>query len=275
MAVDVPGGILKQSDVRETITNTEETGVLFNLDFSRFENKKIVSKNINGLFVAPDGVNIYIVYDQAGASTVAQWTFGTKWDITTITENGTLDVDSEDTLMTSVFFKHDGTKMFLTGQTGSNIYEYDLSTPWLVTSAILGNTKAIGAACAGLYFREDGKRFFHGQSTGTDLKTFNMTTPWDTSTAEQVVNDGVQISLDHWFSKDGLRLFMVNNDEIVDVYPLTQPFIPASKGTVANFTMAPKKDIRGITLSPNGSIMYVGNDDEDSIQQFTIKRGWR
>ena len=86
MAVEVPGGILSQSDVRETVTNTEETGVLFNLAYGRFKNLYDTNKGIEGLYVSQDGLHMYITYDEAGASTIGEWTFGTRWDITTITE---------------------------------------------------------------------------------------------------------------------------------------------------------------------------------------------
>ena len=279
MAINVQGGILEQTDVRETITNTEETGVLFNLDYSRYIGVGATAKAITGLHVSPDGWNIYIVYDNAGASTVAQWTFGTRWDISTITETNTKDVDAQDTDMLSVFFKPDGLMMFLTGGTNDKIYSYTLTTAWDISTATSTANKTLTGTTSpsALYWRGDGKQFFYGNTAGTHIFNWVLTTAWDISTGAQLTSDltGGAAIRDVHFSKDGLKVFTVDNDEFIDVYTLTKPFLVSSKGTVAVTTIVPIKNLRGITFNTNGSLMYVGANDGGEIYQYALKRGWK
>ncbi len=278
MAIDVPGGILKQSDVRETITNTEETGVLFNLAFNRFEGLHDTSQGITGCHISPDGINIYILYDDAGTKKVGQWTFGTKYDITTITETRTLNIDAVDTEMTSLFFKPDGLMMFTVGTTSDKVYAFVLTTAWDISTAtptdsftFAGNMQPVG-----LYFREDGRRMFHGTFNSATVFWYDLSTPWDVTTSVKIGDEAVNgIIYDIYFSRDGLTFIMVGNDEFIDTYTLTAPFNPSTKGAVTTHTIGPTKNLRGITFKTNGSIMYVGAADGQELLQYLIKRGWR
>ena len=282
MAINVQGGILEQTDVRETITNTEETGVLFNLNFARYVAQINTAKNITGLHVSPTGLKLYITYDEAGASTVAEWTMATKWDITTATETNTKDVDAQNQQMEGVALSIDGTKMYLCGNFGagvSRIYEYDLGTAWDISTAVYNAVSLVRGdfECSGIYFREDGKQMFHGSANNTHIYNVVLTTAWSLATAVQITADltGGTNTDDVYFSRDGLKVFTVNNDEFVDVYTLTIPFLVSSKGTVTAHKIVPIKDLHGIAFNTAGSLMYTGAFDGGVIIQYALKRGWK
>ena len=167
MALNVKGGLFSQSDVRETVTNTEETSVLFNLDFARFEGSIDIA-DIAGIFINPEGTELYTASD---ADDVKQYTMSTRFDITTATLTNTLDVSAKETTLQGVSFKPDGTKMYTIGSFGDSIDEYDLSVPWDLSTALYLQEFDISGEeteSEGFYFREDGKQCYVIGTSGTD-----------------------------------------------------------------------------------------------------------
>ena len=160
MAVDVPGGILKQSDVRETITNTEETNVGWDLDFARYE-RKFTSSGAFGLYISPDGKNMYTT--NGGGSLIYQYLLSGAWDLSTISFVRSLDITAKETAVYTVFFRPDGFKMYTLGNTGKSVDEYDLTTAWDISSATYLQEFDISGkdtAPRSLFMREDGNTGF-------------------------------------------------------------------------------------------------------------------
>ena len=59
----------------------------------------------------------------------------TPYDVSTGTYVQNFSVSAQDTVPNGVEFKPDGTKFYIVGDTGNDINEYDLSTPWDISTA--------------------------------------------------------------------------------------------------------------------------------------------
>lgn len=272
MAVDVPGGILKQTDVRETITNTEEDDVRFNLDFARFDNKIEPLAGQRGLYISPDGLNIYVcnVNDD-----VVQYTMSTRFDITTATITNTLDVSAKETDLYGVFFKPDGTKMYTLGDAGDSVDEYDLSTTWDISTAVYLQEFATVVNPRGLYFREDGKQMYITGATGT-IQSKHLSTPWDVSTAVNLDSVAFAGPKGIYISRDGFTLFMPDAVGNVTIWKMTAPFKISTAAADSIFDIFPPLSANYIVFNPSGSRMYCSlNAANTTIHGYSIKRGWR
>jgi len=126
-------------------------------------------KNVSGqvsnpvdIFFKPDGTKMYIVGNLAAA--VYQYSLSTAWDVSTATyESKFKSVSDEDIYPYGVFFKPDGTKMYIAGDENNKIYQYSLSTDWDVSTASYdSNFKSIGEDSNPLdvFFRSDGMRMY-------------------------------------------------------------------------------------------------------------------
>jgi hypothetical protein len=85
-----------------------------------------------GITFKPDGTKMYIT----GSATdfVYEYDLGTAWDITTASYNSvSFSVASEDATPQGIFFKDSGTKMYMLGATGDNIYQYSTGTDTTLT----------------------------------------------------------------------------------------------------------------------------------------------
>lgn len=66
---------------------------------------------------------------------IHQYSLSTAWDVTTSTFEKSFDISTYDTRPNGIFFKPDGTKMYLTGWTYENIFQYTLTTAWDISSS--------------------------------------------------------------------------------------------------------------------------------------------
>ena len=80
-----------------------------------------------------DGTKMYIVGETE--DTVAQYALTTGFDVSTASFTQSFDISGQETEAESITFNPDGTKMFVTGDTGNDINEYTLSTGFDVSTA--------------------------------------------------------------------------------------------------------------------------------------------
>lgn len=272
--------LFTQTDVRETVTNETPSSVLFDLDYARLNQSTTCGEVMEGIHFSPSGLKNYTSYITSGtgtASTIEEFDLSERWNVDTMVTNQTLDVDAKDNDIRGVIFKPDGLEMYFVGAENDMIYQYTLSTAWDISSATYTREKAAGTDPASIYFREDGKQVFVGFSVGNNIITSILTTPWDISTMSTVSTDDVgTVARGISFNKAGTKLFVTLNTGAVNMFELTKPFTISSQGTVnTDFTIFPDGNITEIYFRPNGSILYCTTSDLKTIQQYSIRRGWR
>ncbi len=84
-----------------------------------------------------------------------------------------------------MYFKPDGTKVWVGGFVQDTIYEYDLGTAWDLSTISYGRSKAFSTSSqsVGFFFKPDGTRAYIAHSNGA-VYQLNMNTPWNISTAQ-------------------------------------------------------------------------------------------
>jgi DNA-binding beta-propeller fold protein YncE len=151
-----------------------------------------------GLFFKPDGTKMYITGGGAlGPKGVIEYSLSTAWNISTASYVRNFSVSSQDTGPESLFFKPDGTKMYVIGSTSGTVYQYstavntqtlDLSTgntfsltPSGAVTLLFTNPPASGVACAfTLEVNNNGSAITWPAS----VKWHKATTPTSSSTKE-------------------------------------------------------------------------------------------
>ena len=159
-----------------------------------------------GLFFSPNGENMFFV--GAANDNVYHYTLSTGWDLSsTITYVGSFDVSSQDATPTGLTFGDSGTKMYVVGRGNDNIYQYNLSSAYTITSGVgIAHTLNIGASSIivpngfgnphGISISSDGTKIWI-VGTGEDrISQINLSTAYDLSTASYS-NDLVGIG---WYS---------------------------------------------------------------------------
>ena len=140
-----------------------------------------------GLAFSADGTKFYMC--DLGADRVYQYGMTTAWDVSTASSSGkSVLVSGQDGLPRDVFFKPDGTTMYLTGDINNTIYQYTLSTPWdISTASYASKSKSVNAETSGttggVYLSPDGDKMWTGFNTTDTVYQYTLSTPWDISTA--------------------------------------------------------------------------------------------
>lgn len=137
------------------------------------------------LFFKEDGTVLYILGNTTDL--VRQFTLPTAWNLTGAIASGTFNVTTQDGDPSGIYFREDGLKMYIAGNTTPDkVLEYDLSTAWNITTASFLQSFSVSGqetGISGLDFSDDGARMYVLGTTGDDITEYRLSTPWDISTA--------------------------------------------------------------------------------------------
>ena len=95
-------------------------------------------------------------------------------------------VYAQETVPTGIAFNSDGTKMFITGNTGDDVNEYTLSTGFDVSTATYSQNFSVSAQDTipnGIDFNTDGTKMFISGSAGDSVYEYTLSTGFNVSTA--------------------------------------------------------------------------------------------
>ena len=171
--------------------------------------------NIQAVIFNDDGTKMYL--PNASTNTLYQYSLSTPWDISTTSyDTKSLDASTQESQLRKAFFKPDGTKVFLTGSIGDAVYEYDLSTPWDISTSTYVATFSVSSqetSPSSLFFNPDGTKMFLGGVVTDSIYQYSLSTPWDISTASY---DSVSFSFASqdtlptgvFFKPDGSKMYM-------------------------------------------------------------------
>ena len=177
-----------------------------------------------------DGAKMFVI--GLVGNDVNEYELSTPFDASTRTFVDATSISSQETFPTGIAFSSDGTKMFVVGDTGDDVNEYELSTPFDASTRTFVDATQISeqeTGPTGIAFSSDGAKMFVIGRTGDDVNEYALSTPFDASTASFV--DATQISEQETnprgiaFSSDGTKMFVVGNTgEDVNEYNLSTPF---------------------------------------------------
>ncbi|MDB4416863.1 beta-propeller fold lactonase family protein [bacterium] len=134
----------------------------------------------------PDGTILFVVGKTSDA--VYQYTLSTAFDLSTASYSSkSTSVASQEVDPTGIFFKPDGTKMYVIGFNTDAVYQYTLSTAWDVSTASYDSVSFSVASqettSQQVIFTSNGSiMLIIGQGQDT-IYQYSLSTPWDISTA--------------------------------------------------------------------------------------------
>ena len=232
-----------------------------------------------GLFFKPDGSKMYII--GSTGDDVNEYNLITPWDVSTASATADFSVIQQENNPQGLFFKPDGLKMYVIGVTGDDVNEYDLSVPWLISSASYIQTFSVAAqetAPTGLFFKPDGLKMYVIGQTGDDVNEYDLSTAWDVSTAAYIGSFWVlgrsTNPSDMFFSPDGNTLYVIANNVIVS-YPVPTAWNINSIIRPDYFQVAAQEAVpQGLFFDPDGLKMYVTGNAGDDVNEYNLSIAW-
>ena len=240
-------------------------------------------------FFSPDGTKMYIL-DFIGDD-VTEYNLSTAWDISSASYVQDFSVATQENQPLGMFFKPDGTKMYVSGGTGDDVNEYALSTAWDVSTASFSHAFSMAAQVGtpqGIFFSPNGDRFFVIDGTGDDVNEYALSTAWDVSSGSYVQNFSVAAQETQpsgiFFKSDGSKMYVVGtaNDTIYQYSTAaaapaewTDPDLAnASYDSVSFSVSGQETSPQGLFFKPDGGKLYVVGSSGDDVNEYDLSSVW-
>jgi len=179
-----------------------------------------------------------------------KYTASDAYNASTITEDQTADLTSEDGFMASFHFVSNGDYLYAAG--GGSIYQYNLTSSYDLTTLTYYDSASVDLFVNGVRARPNGEQLFAENSENT-IEVLNLTSSYDISTAEltkTVFLDGRAYYPS--FNDDGSKMFGTNRADTLFEYNLSTPYDPETA------VLNDEKTLPSITDQPQG-IFYSEN----------------
>lgn len=244
--------------------------ILSSITFTLEDNTE--GQSPRGIWLKEDGTQFYALWRNAtNPDGVFQWSLATPYNISNLSKGSrtTLIVQPPSSNNPRGFhLSPDGTKFFWVDTTGNDIFEYTLSTPFVITTGTLTNTfdpSATVVAANDVTLSSDGRKMYVLDVANSDVEQFNLSTAFDLSTAVPsgitplnliASGSGVSPRSVHLTDGDSKLYSVFNTSPLVEQYVL--PGFPEVDGWV--FDAAYQYSAQAVDTCryvPDGSRVYA------------------
>ena len=237
----------------------------------------------SGVFFKDDGSKMYVT-GRSGA-TVEEYTLTTNWDVSTASLSYTLDVSGQDSYPNGLFFKDDGSKMYVVGLFNATVYQYGLSTDWDLSSATYDNvSKDVSAQddnLTGLFFRSNGEKMYITGLENDSVYEYTLSPAWSITSASLANTYSVSSQETSpnglFFKDDGSKMYVIGyGNAKVYQYGLSTDWAlsSATYDNVSKSTVTEDDAPVDIAFGSSGSKMYIIGLENDSVYEYTLSPAW-
>ena len=232
---------------------------------------------LQAVFFKDDGSIFYIT--DVDKDRVYQYDLSSNWDITTASQTTSFSVAGQNYYPRGLFFKPDGTRMYVSGNNDDEVNEYSLSTAWDLSTASFSRTKSVATeepVPRDVFFKTDGTRMYVVGSFGDGVDTYNLSTAWNVTTASASSFFSVASEDSNptgiYLRDDGLKMYIVGQSGYeVHEYDLSTAWDVTTSSLLQSFSVA-NEDTTPTTVSfkDNGSVMYVMGNASNTLYAYDL-----
>jgi 6-phosphogluconolactonase (cycloisomerase 2 family) len=220
------------------------------------------------------GNKLYIL--GSGDDNIQQFSLSTPYDIETQSYDGQYGFGATITVPRDIFWKPDGTRVFILNFQDDTVYEYSCSNAWDVTtgtvSLVQSETFTDDNSPIGITFKPDGTKMYISGDSSNEINEYDLGTAWDISTKSFVqVKSSVSAAPGSIsFSPDGTKMILVNRGSAggIDQYELSTAWDISTAGS-PTYTYDPNDTPKSVSTNNKGYISSlecaVFGDDGMSI----------
>jgi DNA-binding beta-propeller fold protein YncE len=235
-----------------------------------------------GLTFKPDGTKMYVI--GSTGDNIYEYNLSTAWYVGSASYVQSFDVSSQETVPTGIFFKSDGTAVYIVGSDTDSVYQYSLSTAWDVSTAsyVQGFSVATEEVSPnGLFFKPDGTKMYVIGQSGDDVNEYDLSTAWDISTASYLQNFSVSAKetqpSDVFFSSDGTKFYITGtSSDSVHEYSMSTAWdvSTASFSDTFNPALGNASSPQGLAFKADGTVMYLFEAGYDNVMAYDLSTAW-
>jgi len=224
-----------------------------------------------------DGTKMFVV--GSTGDDVNEYVLTTAFDVSTASFVVSFSVNAQENNPRGLAFSSDGTKMFVVGDTGDDVNEYTLTSPFDVSTASFVDSFSVAGqevAPHDLAFSPDGTKMFVVGIVADNVNEYTLIASFNlfhntfvdsfSVAAQETLPVGVA------FSSDGTKMFVVGNaGDDVNEYTLSSPFDVSTASFVDSFSVAAQEIFpHDITFSSDGTKMFVVGIGGQDVNEYTL-----
>ena len=231
-----------------------------------------------GLFFNLDGTRMFVVGTQYDA--VQQYNLSTAYDISTSSYSAQFSIGTQENQPQGLAFDTYGTKMFIVGYQGDDVNEYDLSTPFQISTATFSQTFSIlnqTDVVSDIRFNGDGTKMFIASSNPSKIFQYSLATGFDVSTAnydskeldvssKQTSCQGLE------FNSDGSRMFIsgATSSGTINAYNLSTRFDITTATFDQTLSSSQDNTPNALFIGSDGEKFYVLGDQFNLVSEYDL-----
>lgn len=216
----------------------------------------------------------------------------TAWDVTTAEYSTRSFAITEDSDPQGICFSANGRKMYVAGNANNRIYQYTLSYPWRISTAVYASISFDVSSETdkprGVFLSTDGTKMFVSGDNFADPRVYeyDLATPFDISTASYSGNDSGTLSFivnhDLAFNTAGDKMYLSGSTSfnLVLYYDLGTPWDISTlslNDSAYISTDGSSYFYGGVFVSSDGATLYTCesvDSAETRVAQWTIPGSW-
>lgn len=202
----------------------------------------------------------------------------TGWELDNAVLPNYLNVGNQTPSSNGLYFSPDGINLYIAGETA--IYQYVLSTAWLVSSATYTRSFSYGSNTpVGVHFSTDGTKMFLITPAHIVVE-YTASTPWNISTLTEIrTYNGYAYDItcqDLFFSADGTKLYTIGSaNKSINQFSLGSAWSLSSVTYVQSFSVSSQEAVpTSVFFRVDGIKMYVMGASGDDINEYDLSTAW-
>jgi len=230
-----------------------------------------------GVSFSSDGTKMYVV--GTSSSSVHQYNLSSAFDVTTGTFASTLSVSTQEAAPSGLFFKLDGTKMYIIGTTSDSIHQYSLATAWNLSTATADGVSyniVQDTSPTDIFFSPDGTSVFILGNTNSRVNKYTLSSAWNISTAtfnnffafSSSSNESNATGLT--FNSTGTIMYLVGlNTNYIFSYALSTPW-DVTTATITGYKSVynVESGVQGVFYSQTSNKFWIVGASNDTVYQY-------
>src|SRR6056300_1055334 len=251
-----------------------------------YSNKSVsvasTENGLQGIYLKDDGTKMYLVGYQNDA--VLQYTLSTAYDVSTATyDSVSFSVTPEgNTVPSGLFFKPDGTKMYVLGYGNDTVFQYALSTAWDISTASYEsksfNVNSQETQPTFVHMNDDGTKMYIVGFTNNTFYQYTLSTAYDVSTAsyETFYDPSEATSPKNlaFLANGSVMIIADNTNDSLYQYSLSTAYdISTASYDSKSFSLASQdSQPNGMYITSDGNL-YIAGGAKNTVFQYSLPYG--
>lgn len=236
-----------------------------------------------GIYVDPSGAYLFLI--DGVNNDLLRFSMGTAFTISSsfaFDTGESYNMNTQNTVMTHVQFKPDGTKFYTMGTTGNDsLYEYSCSTPWQISSGVSYVTSydfsGTDSQGRGISISPNGRYLYFYGEANDNIYRIEMDTPWSLAS---ITTDAAQVLAKGTGGKgvivvpNGRQIWFLKSTPSISHEAMRIPFDLSTGYDFGggDYSITPDTTPNSMTYAVNGSThyCYYSGDSTNNVYRLSI-----